>query len=73
VNKATGGYDGESLEDQKVKPPEDCEWEVRYLYVGQSEEDPSSFAVITLDGEPIGSVRVPNSEYIRWLRERIQG
>ena len=73
----TSGYQGPDYmdeEEKKVKPPEECEWKVSVLSVADNEEKPEIvFAAISTDGQVLGSVRLPNPEYLRWLRERIQG
>ena len=70
------GYQGPDYTEEKknLKLPKDCEWLVKVLSVADSDESPDVvFASIEIDGEVLGSVRLPNPEYLRWLRERIQG
>jgi hypothetical protein len=72
----TSGYEGPDYtpgEDKKVKPPEDCTWSITQKNVGDSEEADTIYAAFECDGEVLGMVRLPNPEYLRWLRERIQG
>lgn len=68
------GYQGpDYLEEKKVKPPEECEWEISVLSVADNDEEPEVvFAAISVDKHILGSVRLPNPEYLRFLRERIQ-
>jgi len=71
--KPTAGYDGPTPEDEeKVKPPEECKWEVRLDSVASAVEGESHYATILVDDEPLGSMRLPSPDYVRWLRERIQ-
>lgn len=72
----SSGYQGPNHpdEDKKTKPPEECEWSVSILNVADSDSDTEVvFAAIYADGQVLGSVRLPNPEYLRYLRERIQG
>jgi len=71
------GYQGPDYppdETKKTKPPEECEWMISQKNVGNAEEDTDTiYAAFEVDGETLGMVRLPNPEYLRWLRERIQG
>jgi len=67
---STSGYDGAKKEE--LKPPEECEWIVKLNSVASNEDEPDvHYATITVDGEAVGSVRLPSPEYVRYLRERI--
>jgi len=72
--KVSTGYEGPDYleEDKKVKPPEECKWAVLEKKVADS-DDEVLYATIECDEETLGSVRLPNPEYLRFLRERIQG
>lgn len=69
------GYQGPDYmeEEKEVKPPEECEWKLEIKQVGNtSEEIAKIYVTFECDGEVLGMVRLPNPEYLRWLRERIQ-
>jgi hypothetical protein len=71
--KSTSGYQGPSSDDKKVDPPNEVEWLIKERQVGgDSEDDDTVYAAFEADGEVLGMVRLPNPEYLRWLRERIQ-
>ena len=71
------GYEGPFTpddEEEKTKPPEDCEWELKIHNIADSDSEPEVvFVTISIDGQVLGSVRLPNPEYLRFLRERISG
>ena len=71
--KISTGYEGPDYmeEEKKVKPPEECEWVVLVKEVADTESE-TLYATIECDKETLGMVRLPNPEYLRWLRERIQ-
>ncbi len=77
MTPSTSGYQGpDYMEEKKKTPqPEECEWTVEVLKIADnSDENPDVvYAAIHVDGQVIGSVRLPDVEYLRWLRERIQG
>ncbi|MEE8113049.1 MAG: hypothetical protein V3T23_01720 [Nitrososphaerales archaeon] len=72
------GYQGPDFIDKdddepKTKPPEECIWKIEIKPVARSDEYPETiFAQVEIDGDVVGMVRLPNTEYLRWLRERIQ-
>jgi len=75
MTKISTGYQGPDYteEEKKVKPPEECEWYLVENKVGDSSEETGTvYAAFECDGEVLGMVRLPNPEYLRWLRERIQ-
>jgi len=74
MTPTSSGYQGPDYgEDKKVKPPEDCVWYIVEKKVADSEEFTDVvYASFECDGEVLGMVRLPNPEYLRWLRERIQ-
>jgi hypothetical protein len=70
----TGGYEGPDgpVENTKLKPPEDCLWELPIIHVGSQEgDDDTVYVTLLLDGEPLGSIRLPSSDYVRHLRQKI--
>lgn len=73
------GYQGPDYidkddEPEKVKTPGDCKWKIQIKNVARSDEYPDTvFAQVEIDGDVVGMVRLPNAEYLRWLRERVQG
>jgi len=76
MTPSTSGYEGPDYIEEKKKTPQpaDCEWKVEVLQIADSDENPDVvYAAIHVDGQVIGSVRLPNVEYLRHLRERIQG
>lgn len=72
-NRMTGGYEGpDGTEIKKLKLPEDCLWELAIISVGSQEgDDDTVYVTFLLDGEPLGSLRLPSSEYVRYLRQKI--
>lgn len=70
------GYQGPDYmdEEKSTKPPSECEWRIVQKNVGESERETAVvYAAFEVDGEVLGMVRLPNAEYLRWLRERVQG
>ncbi len=68
------GYEDPPPEESKIPPPEEVKWLVQIALVGESvEEKDIVFVTVEVDGESLGLLRLPNGEYLRWLRERIQG
>ena len=73
--RSDSGYEGpDHLNKEKIKPPEDAEWIIKTKDVADSDEYTETvYAVFEVDGETLGMVRLPNPEYLRYLRERMQG
>ena len=70
------GYQGPDYmdKDKETKPPGECEWYIIERKVGNTSKDITTvYVAFECDGEVLGSLRLPNPEYLRWLRERIQG
>jgi len=69
------GYQGPDYTDdeKKTKPPEECEWLIVQKQVGDTNaESITVYAAFECDGEVLGMITLPNPEYLRFLRERMQ-
>ena len=76
MTSTSSGYQGPDYPSEKkdLKPPEECEWFVVEKKVAESEDfGDIIYARFECDGETLGMIRLPNVEYLRWIRERIQG
>jgi len=74
MSEFTAGYEGpdDIEEDKKLKLPEDCLWELAIVSVGSQEDDDDTvYVTCLLDGEPLGSLRLPSPDYVRHLRQKI--
>jgi hypothetical protein len=77
MTSITAGYDGSEGREKEVNPPTEVAWTVMYdekLYsVGGD-----VYARLICQNSPkepeqvFGFFRVPNLEYLQWIRERIQ-
>ncbi len=58
---------------KSIPPPEDVEWKVQITQIGEGEaEKDKVFVRVEIDGDSLGLLRLPNTAYLLWLRERIQ-
>ncbi|MCH7479755.1 MAG: hypothetical protein IIC79_00020 [Chloroflexi bacterium] len=65
------GY--EDRKEKDIPPPEKVKWRVELSSIGESEHEKDKiFVRIEIDGDVIGMLRLPDTEYLIWLRERIQ-
>ena len=66
------GYEDRVGKD--IPPPDKVTWKVELSSIGESEHEKEKiFVRIEIDGDPIGMLRLPDTAYLIWLRERIQG
>ena len=54
-------------------PPEEAKWKVEYQPIGSNESEKTFYVRLDADGKSLGLLRLPSLEYVRWLRERLQG
>lgn len=64
------GYEGQESEE-KLPSPSTRDWRAEYHNIGTSETG-EILLTITLDGESVGFIRLPDREHVIWFRERIQ-
>lgn len=68
----TAGYDGsENEESSKIPPPTEASWLVE-IQQGHVQHPEVVFARLIINGEACGFFRLPNMEYLKWLRQMIQ-
>lgn len=70
----TSGYDGkDGKENSKTSTPSPNtrDWKLELDHKNQSSEEEVTFAVLKLDGEAVGFLRLPNLEHLKWLREKL--
>lgn len=68
----TGYEDDKHDDEKKLPPPEEVEWKVEHMAIGSSEEDKAiTYVRVEVGGKTLGMLRLPNTEYLRWLRERL--
>lgn len=63
------GYDP-GKEEKKTPPPEKRNWTIDHVEVGRMDNSETVYASILLDGEVIGSVRLPNNDHLKYLRAK---
>ncbi len=69
--KIQTGY--EDLEEEKDIPePGERKWEVNEIHIGTTQAH-AIYVNIMLDGEVVGSARLPNKDHFYWLRKKLRG
>lgn len=67
----TTGYEGVDQEEKELPSPHTRDWKVDEVKIG-SQTDGTVYGNIKLDGEVIGSIRMPSREYLSWFRGRLK-
>ena len=71
MSDVTAGYDPflEEEEEDKTLPPEECVWKIERAQIGFSNR--VVYATFILDGDVVGTIRLPNERYLQYIREKI--
>ena len=67
----TSGYDGKEKKEKPIPLPHLRKWRAPYFKPAEAPNDEAIYLQITVDGESIGYVRLPDPLHVQFLREKL--
>lgn len=69
----TGYEEKDSGEKKDIPSPNDVTWTCELDHVAESKDDGDTvFCRIEIDNQTVGMLRLPNSEYLEWIRIKLK-